>query len=129
MNRSEKPSKAFTLSLMAGVLIISNSTLLGVAAIWFPWIIPTIPGSANDPTTLYSLAAIGLTFGILVLFGAIILRYRPGNKKACGVIIAVFSIPSVVTGGGFIIGFILGIIGGVSAFRAPKIEGNKASQL
>jgi hypothetical protein len=32
-------------------------------------------------------------------------------------VIIVFSVPSVVTGGGFIIGFILGIIGGA---KAPK---------
>jgi len=49
------------------------------------------------------------------LFGAIMLRVKPGNKKAWGVVVIVFSIPSVITGGGFIIGFILGIIGGAKA--------------
>jgi hypothetical protein len=51
---------------------------------------------------------------------------RPANKKAWGMIIIVFSIPSVVTGGGFIIGFILGIIGGKSALSwKPKMQATK----
>jgi hypothetical protein len=38
----------------------------------------------------------------------------------------VFSIPSVVTGGGFIIGFILGIIDGKSALSwKPKMQATK----
>jgi hypothetical protein len=37
-------------------------------------------------------------------------------------LIMVFSIPSVITGGGFIIGFILGIIGGVKIYSwKPKM--------
>jgi hypothetical protein len=45
------------------------------------------------------------------------LRVKPQNKKAWGSIVIIFSLPSVITGGGFIIGFILGIIGGAKAFR------------
>jgi hypothetical protein len=121
MSRSEKPTKAFMLSLMAGILIVSNSALLGVAARWFPGVIPTLPGtSANDTTILYCLTAVGLIFGVLVLLGAILLHIKPVNKKAWGIMILVFSIPSVVTGGGFIIGFILGIIGGVFAFSRKQ---------
>jgi hypothetical protein len=36
-----------------------------------------------------------------------------------GCIVLVFSIPSVITGGGFIIGFILGIVGGFLALKKP----------
>jgi hypothetical protein len=53
--------------------------------------------------------------GVLVLFGATMLRIKPENTKAWSIVIVAFSIPRVVTGGGFIIGFILGIIGGVGA--------------
>jgi hypothetical protein len=122
MSRSEKPTKAFTLSLIAGILILSNTALLGVAARWFPGMIPTLPGSsANDTTLLYRLTAVGLIFGVLVLLGAILLRIKSVNKKVWGIMILVFSIPSVVTGGGFIIGFILGIIGGALALsRKPN---------
>ena len=124
MSQNEKPTKAFILSLIAGILIISNSALLGAAATWFPWIIPALPGSsANDTTVLIRLAAVGLIFGVLVLLGAIMLHIKPVDKKVWGIIIVVFSIPSVVTGGGFIIGFILGIIGGALALsRKPKMQ-------
>jgi hypothetical protein len=112
------------LSLTAGILIVCNTVLLGVAATWFPGMIPTLPGSsANDTTLLYRLTTIGLICGVLVLFGAIMLRIRPARKKTWGVLILVFSIPSIVTGGGFIIGFILGIIGGAVALsRKPTTQ-------
>lgn len=123
MNQSEQPRKAFLLSLVAGILIVTNTTLLGAAATWFPGVIPTLPGSSgNDTMVLYRLTTIGLICGVLVLLGAILLRVKPANKKAWGIMILVFSIPSVITGGGFIIGFILGIIGGAFALsRKPKM--------
>jgi len=106
------------LSLIAGILIVCNAVAVGVAATWFPWIFPTLPGSANNAAVPFpSIAAIELICGALVLLGAIMLHVKPQNKKAWGLIVIVFSIPSVVTGGGFIIGFILGIIGGAKAFR------------
>lgn len=121
MSRSEIPARAFLLSLTAGILILGNSALLGVAATWFPWVIPTLPGSADNSTVPFaSLTAVGLICGVLVLLGAMMLRRRSVNRKVWGIMIVVFSIPSVVTGGGFIIGFILGIIGGALAGRATK---------
>lgn len=122
MKLNEKSNKAYILSLIAGIFIISNSMLLGIAARWFPGVIPTLPGTtANDTTVLFNLAIVGLIFGILVLFGALMLRVKPVNKKAWGIVIIVFSIPSVITGGGFIIGFILGIIGGTLALSRKSI--------
>jgi hypothetical protein len=124
MSRSEQPTKAFLLSLIAGILIVCNTVLLGVAATWFPGVIPTLPGStANDTGFLFRLAIVGLICGVLVLLGAIMLRLKPANKKAWGILIVVFSIPSVITGGGFIIGFILGITGGALALsRKPTVQ-------
>jgi len=125
MSLSERPTRAFTLSLIAGILISVNSALVGAAATWFPWVIPTLPGSSgNDTTMLYDVAAVGLVCGFLALLGAILLRIKPVNKKVWGMMIVVFSIPSVVSGGGFIIGFILGIIGGALAFSG-KVYSNQ----
>lgn len=118
----EKNTKAFTLSLTAGILILTNTTLLGAAATWFPGIIPTLPGStSNDTTLLYHLTEIGLICGVLVLLGTILLSVKPGKKRVWGIMILVFSVPSVITGGGFIIGFILGIIGGALALSRKSI--------
>ena len=103
--------------MIAGILIVSNAVLLGVVARWFIGIMPTLPGSSgNDPTFLIELAVLGLILGVLVLLGAIMLSIKPVNKNLWGVMIIVFSIPTVVMGGGFIIGFILGILGGKIAF-------------
>jgi hypothetical protein len=116
MNKSaqaEKPTKAFNLALIAGILIITNAVLLGVVAKWFIGIMPILPGSSgNDPTLLMELATFGLIFGVLVLFCALLLRSKPTKKRVWGIMLIVFSIPCVIMGGGFIIGFILGIIGG-----------------
>jgi hypothetical protein len=124
---SEKPTKAFALSLTAGLLIIINAVLLGVVAKWFIGIMPTLPGSnGNDPALLMTLATVGLIFGVLVLLGALMLRFSLFHRKIWGIIVLVFSIPSVIMGGGFIIGFILGIIGGKMAFSAkPRVQAIK----
>jgi hypothetical protein len=116
MSRSEKP-RAFTFSLAAGILIIINALLLGVVSTWFPWIIPTIPGTSNDAVPFAGLTAIGLVCGALVLLGSLMLYGKPASKRAWGIIIIAFSIPSAIMGGGFIIGFILGIIGGSKAVK------------
>jgi hypothetical protein len=111
-------TRARTLPMIAGILILCNTAALGVAATWFPGVIPTLPGSkANDTTVLYRLTAVGLIFGALVLIGAILLRTKPANRRVWSIMVMVFSIASVITGGGFIIGFILGTIGGASAWK------------
>ena len=129
MSGSGKLTRAFTLSLTAGILILCNSALLGAAATWFPWVIPTLPGSDGNSTVPFaSLTAIGLACGVLVLLGALMLHSKPANRKAWSIMIIVFSVPSVITGGGFIIGFILGIMGGARAFSwKPEMQATKPS--
>jgi hypothetical protein len=122
MNQTEKSTRAFTLSMVAGLLIVCNAIAVGVAGAYFPWIFPTLPGSDNNATVPFTtISVIALICGAVVLLAAIMLRIKPENKKAWGAIVLVFSIPSVITGGGFIIGFILGIIGGKLALSGkPK---------
>jgi hypothetical protein len=115
---SQIGKRAFSLSLMAGILIVCNAVAVGVAGAYFPWIFPTLPGSDNNATVPFTtISVIALICGALILFAAIMLRTKPENKKAWGILVIVFSIPSVVTGGGFIVGFILGIVGGFLALR------------
>ena len=85
---------------------------------------PTIPGTPNDTIPFNTLTAIGLICATLMLLGSLMLYNKPVNKKVGGIIIIVFSIPSFIMGGGFIIGFILGIISGVKAIKwKPKMQG------
>jgi hypothetical protein len=124
MSQTEKSTRAFTLSLVAGLLIVCNAVAVGVAGAYFPWIFPTLPGSDNNAAVPFAtIAVIALICGALVLFAALMLRTKPENKKVWGIMMVIFSIPSVITGGGFIIGFILGILGGRSAFSGkPKAQ-------
>jgi len=122
MSAGERQTRAFVLSLIAGILILMNSAAVAAAATWFPGIFPTLPGSSgNDTAILYTVAVVGLICGALIVLGAMMMRSNPAHKRAWGITIIVLSIPSVVSGGGFIIGFILGIIGGALAFsRKPR---------
>jgi hypothetical protein len=114
----DKISGAYKLSFIAGFMITGNTALLGAAVRWFPEVIPVLPGSDNNASVPFTeLVVIGLTLGCLVLIGATLLRINPANRKPWGAMIALFSASSVLIGGGFIIGFILGIIGGISAFQ------------
>ena len=46
--KDEKLSRAYRLSLTAGLMIIGNTTLLGTAVKWFPRIIQVLLGSDNN---------------------------------------------------------------------------------
>lgn len=114
---NQRALATFRLPLIAGILILTNAILLGVVSTWFPWVMPTIPGTTNEAVPFVGLTALGLICGSLVLLGGLFLRNQPMNRRAGGIIVMAFSIPTVIMGGGFIIGFILGIIGGAKVFR------------
>ena len=119
-------SKAFPFSLIAAVLILSNAISLCIVARWFIGIMPIMPGSSgNDPMVLYSLSAAGIVFGVIVLFGALMLQKVSYKRKLWGAVIAAFSLPSVIMGGGFVVGSILGIISGVTAISGKPIVGKR----
>jgi protein-S-isoprenylcysteine O-methyltransferase Ste14 len=127
MEKSKETSKASPLSAIAAVLILSNAVALGVVARWFIGIMPVLPGSSgNDPMVLYWLSAIGVAFGTVVLLGTIMVQRMPSKKKFWGGTIVAFSLPTIIMGGGFIVGFLLGIFGGVSAISGkPKMKAMK----
>ncbi len=58
------------------------------------------------------LIVLGIVFGILVLAGAFMML-KPKTAKIGGVITLIFSVFSIIIGGGFILGMVLGIIGGI----------------
>lgn len=117
MGDESKPTAAFVLSLMAGIFILLNGLYLVVIGAIFAFVFLAIG---------FAIAIIGLIFGILVLLGAIMMYSKPRQTKAWSAIVLVFSIISIVIGGGFIIGFILGIVGGAIGLswkpEKPKVE-------
>jgi Family of unknown function (DUF6114) len=70
-----------------------------------------IPGFVAGITGF--VGGIGLVSGIVVLVSAIMLRNNPGQRTLWGALIVVFSVLSFFGLGGFIIGAILGLIGGI----------------
>lgn len=105
MATQEKPTAAFVLSLIGGIFILIGGIFMAAVGTFIAIFFPELGAT---------LAGLGLIIGIVVLIGAIMLYANPENKVAWGVIIIIFSIISFFfnLGGGFIIGMILGIIGG-----------------
>jgi hypothetical protein len=47
-------------SLIAAVLILINAVGLSIVTMWFPGMMPTLPGtSSNDPAIMYGLSIFG----------------------------------------------------------------------
>ena len=125
MSQQEKPTTAFVLSLLAGIFILLNGLAIAFVSS-FLFFLPVDTGIPSGALPFLSgifigLMAVGIVFGLIVLIGSIMLYRNPSQKTAWGVIIIIFSIISIVIGGGFIIGLILGIVGGALALAwKPK---------
>lgn len=111
----EKPTAAFVLSLIGGIFIL----LAGLVVALFLGIlgagISMIPGLGWLGGAMVALSVLGLIFGILVIVGALMINSGvPSKVKTGSIIVLVFSILSLPTvGGGMVIGFLLGLIGGI----------------
>jgi len=125
----EKPTTAYILSLIAGILMLlgggmgTYSGMMGGRSMMGGYNMMG-PSMMGYPSWGFGMGfgVFGLIFGIVVIFGAIMLDSKPKEHKTWGTIILVFSILSILGGmGGFGIGAILGIIGGALAISwSPK---------
>jgi hypothetical protein len=98
----------FVLSLIAGILVILNAAVLLSPTFWALWSgvffwLPIIGQS-------YAFA-LGFIIGLVMVMGSIIMALRHG--ALADIIIFPFAIFSLIIGGGFIAGMILGIVGGI----------------
>ncbi|KPV63299.1 MAG: hypothetical protein AOA65_1307 [Candidatus Bathyarchaeota archaeon BA1] len=117
MSVLKRPVAGFVLSLISSFFIILNAAWLSLgytfAVFYFTvrqphWVwdrLFTIPA-----WFLLFLTIFGAICGLTVLIGAYCL-YK-GRNVLGGVLVIVFSILSLPIGGGFIIGFLLGVVGG-----------------
>jgi len=127
MEMHAKPVTAFILSLIGGLIILVGGV---VGSVWYlfdgtfyggmwggmmgGW--HSMMGSLGFPYGYmagFSLA--GLVSGIIVVIGAVMLNTRPTEHTSWGIVILVFSVISFIGMGGFLVGAILGIIGGAFA--------------
>ena len=76
---------------------------------------PNMPGFVGSILT--GVGAFGLISGMIVLVSGVMLRMKPEQSSVFGVLILIFSVLSFFGSGGFVVGAILGIIGGVMTLR------------
>jgi hypothetical protein len=110
-----KPMAAFLLSLIAGVMVIIQGLvrLVQSRALEISGITDKISGRVLAGLGLLHLGAVALLFGALILVGAIIL-YKTTMTLAGALVVLVFSILSIVSGGLFsFLGLGIGIIGAI----------------
>jgi len=114
------PSTAFVLSLIGGIFILLAG-LVNAALYAFIGgaVLSVFPGLG---ALFIGLAVLALIFGLLIIVGAIQMRSKPESAHTWGILIIIFSVLSFVGGGGFFIGFLLALIGGILAltWRPPQ---------
>jgi hypothetical protein len=99
---------AFALSLVSGILVLLNSVALLRPIFYGPlssvfWWLPILGvGKAF---------ALGIIIGVTLILGSIIMAFTSG--VLADIIIFPFAVFSLIVGGGFIAGMILGIVGGI----------------
>jgi len=77
---------------------------------------------ASSNSFLAGLSVVALVCGVIILIGALMLRVQPRNHTIWAIIIVVFSLTSFVGMGGYFIGAILGLIGGVFELSIRQIH-------
>ncbi|HTT25855.1 MAG TPA: DUF6114 domain-containing protein, partial [Thermoplasmata archaeon] len=98
------PTAGAVLTIIGGVFILLAGLVLAVVG---SFIALFFPGLA-------ALFFIGLVIGILTLLMGILMLVKPEMKTAWGALTILFAIISIPTAfGGFVIGFILALIGGI----------------
>jgi len=116
--RSEwRPTLAFAVSLAAGILILAHGIPLTDAR----------ETNFDGPSDLRAIfAAVGYAQSIVVFSVAAMLPLVRARHQLWGVVIILFSVASALVGGGFILGSVLGSIGGVLVVnRYPSGSGTR----
>ena len=112
----DQPTAAMVLSLLGGICVIFGGlaiAFLGSLVSSFGYL---ANGGSNGGTIVTAFGAIGMIMGLIMVVGGFMLYSKPSNAKMWGIIVLILSILSWVTAlGGFVIGFILGLIGGILA--------------
>jgi hypothetical protein len=119
MTEQETPTSAFILSLIAGIIIfLLGITLIVMGTTFMSGMMgsyyPSMMGVYMSPGYISSMIAWfgvwGLICGAIIIYGATKLNSDPASHVLWGIIIFIISLLS-----GFLIGGILGIIGGILA--------------
>ena len=108
----KRATMGFVISLVSGILILVEGIIRLVRGrLFLDFGVDFIRRRLLSVMTIRVAGLIAIIFAVLILVGAYLI-YSPGKEVAGGVIVLVFSILSIIVGGGFFAGFILGIVGG-----------------
>jgi hypothetical protein len=113
---SNRPTGAILLSCAGGLLVLASgiSTLLIGS---FMSSVSLLPGLSVGEIIIAA-GAWGIICGLLMLTGSYLIQTRPRSAHTLwGILIFIFALTSYFGGGGFFIGGILGIAGGLMAVR------------
>jgi hypothetical protein len=107
----QKPTAAAVLSIIGGVFIL----LGGIAEIAVGSYVSSL-SYVTGGGAIIGLGLLGVIMGLLILILGILLLSNPDSNVTYGVLIIVFSLISLLSFlGGFVIGFLLALIGGILA--------------
>lgn len=117
----QRETISFPLSLAGGVLILlggaSNTAWMGTMMGEYDGMMGMMQGmmASFGFGMMANAFVLSLASGMIVLVGAIMLRMKPQQRSAWGTAIIIFSALSILGMGSFLIGALLGIIGGALA--------------
>ncbi len=120
--RQRQVSEAFVLSAASGSLILLQGALRIIRS---QWGLELGIGEFRKHTLAgldYKILGIAsIVVGLVVIFGAFLAK-SPNFARQGGITIVTFSVLSIVAGGGFIAGLILGVIGGALALSSYPLQ-------
>jgi len=109
----KKATIGFVLSLVGAVFILAQGIVRifrGEALAFLDS--DTIRQRVLSGLRVEAVGTIAIIFAIIILVGAYFI-YHAGTEMAGGIKVLIFAALSIITGGGWLIGFILGIVGGI----------------
>ncbi len=131
----ERPSTAFILSLIGGIFILLGGGMMFILG-WHAFCGLTscsnFGGMMGPGFGMMGglglgfgfLGMLGLIFGVIVIVSAFMLNSKPEQHSTWGTLIVIFSVLSIFGGamGGFGIGLVLGLIGGILGITWKSTE-------
>lgn len=107
---AEPPTFAFLVASLGGwLIVVEGMLLLGGGAAAFEFVVPLPPGDSAQ------LGSLGVTLGLVIVGVGFFLHETVGHRKSAGLVTLVLGALSVVSGGGFLIGLGLTVVGGLIA--------------
>ncbi|MEM4969366.1 MAG: DUF6114 domain-containing protein [Nitrososphaerota archaeon] len=129
LNSSEKPLAIFVLALGSGLIMVVSS--IYSLLMWFfypftgwyrPMWCPMCGWMMGWFNWFFFIPFVTLTLvsGVIILLGGYMAYIRPQNIQFWGILVIIFSVLSLLGGGGFVVGAILGLVSGILALTWKK---------